>query len=229
MMDMPKDRLPKGGDTSIDEGWVDKQLSILMYGPVALDLQEWDLFEPTDRFYRLLEDGDEGCLGQATEEVCDHLALSPAPSVTYELGLRMAPESAGEHRGNGGERGHIRMPLACVGKPPLIGAVLAHEVCHEMLARRPGLVPNSEELEPFTDLVSFAAGLGKLVLNGTVTPLAPFVNEAEVVGYLSPELKAYAFLSMNKLRGVSAQAARTDLTERALRILDSYKESQEQS
>jgi hypothetical protein len=81
----------------------------------------------------------------------------------------MKPEAAGQIRFNRGLRSHIQIPLFYVGKPHALGAILAHELSHEVLTEESITDDSIDELEMLTDLTSIALGLGMLVLNGTIS------------------------------------------------------------
>lgn len=180
------------------------------------------LFEPTPALYKKLESGDDSDLETVAIEMCKYLELNNAPAVVYEWGLKMKPEVAGQIRYSGSTRSQIQIPLFYVGKPHELGAILAHELTHEFLACEGITCDNVDELEQLTDLASISIGLGKLVLNGTVSILVPSTGEHHVLGYLTPELKAYTYQKINKQYKIRNVAAKEHLTENALRILKAF-------
>ena len=204
----------------MDEKWVDHWLAELAGQLGRINGTPWALFEPTADFYSWLESGDDGDLAAAEAALGRHLGLRLLPPVAYEWGLRMKPEVAGQIRAKGSSLSRIQIPLYYAGKPHALGGILAHELTHEYLARLN--LPDGQQLadlEPQTDLASIALGLGKLVLNGTVTVMAAATGEVQTIGYLSPELKAYAYRQVNRQRAVADGVARACLTDGALRLL----------
>jgi hypothetical protein len=182
----------------------------------------WTVFEPTLTFYRRLESGDDNDLEMAADEIGRHLEILTLPYVTYEWGLKMKPEVAGQIKYGGGLRSQIQIPLYYVGKPDALGGILAHELTHEFLALQNIKSTNMDETEPLTDLTSIALGLGKLVLNGTVSALLPSTGESHILGYLSPELKVYAFMQVNQQHKIPKEKLTENFTENALKLLRTY-------
>jgi len=180
------------------------------------------LFQPTPAVYEKLESGDDDDLESVVVEICKYLELNNPPAVVYEWGLKMKPEAAGQIRNSGSSRSQIQVPLFYVGKPHELGAILAHELTHEFLACEGIACDNLDELEQLTDLASISIGLGKLVLNGTVSIVAPSTGQHHVLGYLAPQLKAYAYQKLNKQYKIRDMAAKEYLTENALRILKAF-------
>lgn len=203
----------------MDQVWVDRWLDSLDSQALSATRRAWALFAPVARFYALLETGEDHDLQSATDEVSRHLGLPTQPSVTYEWGLKMQPQVAGQIHLRSGQRSHIQIPLFYVGKPHALGGILAHELTHEFLACAGIACTGDEEGELLTDLASIARGLGRLVLNGSISMVAPQTGEAQILGYLSPELKAYAYRRVNQERSVPDAKARELLTPEALRWL----------
>lgn len=201
------------------EAWVDTYLRDINARLGLNHMANWSLFEPTPQFYARLDTGDDGDLQTVVLEIGLHIGLSILPQADYELSLKMSPEVAGEIRFHAGSPSHIRIPLYYVGKPHELGTILAHEVIHQRLALCNMPVCTEEEYEKITDLASFALGLGKLVLNGTVYDTVAGTGEARTLGYLSPWTKAYAYALVNRLHRVSDHEALRNLTDMAQSIL----------
>ena len=203
----------------MDEQWVNKWLEIL-----GLSLNKaGDLFkpfEPSRDFYDALLSGEDHDLEVGAEHVGRHLGLAAVPSAAYEWGLKMKPEVAGQIKLADDRRNAIQIPLSSIGKPYFLGAILAHELTHDLLYCSGITCPNLEELERLTDLAAIAVGLGKLILNGIITELLPGTGQAVTLGYLSPDLTAYAFKVVNKRHLVSDADARKNLAAEALKMLD---------
>lgn len=181
--------------------------------------RDWKLFEATPEFYAKLETGDEGDVLAAAQELAAHLELSVPPSVTYEWTLSM-PEAAGRIRTPGTVLARIQIGLDYVGKPLALGAILAHELTHQVLRLRGIGSTDRDEDERLTDLAATALGLGKLMLNGVVTGVAPYSGESRILGYLSPELQAYAYRRVVEKHRVPKAAVRAGLTQEAIMRLE---------
>lgn len=203
----------------MDRVWVDQWVKTL---GDRLGKAKWIFFEPTSQFYARLATGDDADLQAATAEIGRHLELIVCPSVTYEWGLRIKPEVAGQIRIASGLRSLVQIPLFYVGKPLALGGILAHELMHEFLAGKAVVCDTTDELEQLTDLACIFVGLGKLVLNGTITDLQPSTGKSRMVGYLSPELKVYAFRRVNEIHCISVRLAREHLSEDAVQLLEHF-------
>jgi len=201
--------------------WVEYWLEILSVNIESSRRSTWTVFEPTPTFYRRLESGDDDDLEMAADEIGRHLEILTLPYVAYEWGLKMKPEVAGQIKYGSGLRSQIQIPLYYVGKPDALGGILAHELTHEFLAFHNIKFTNLDETEQLTDLASIALGLGKLVLNGTVSELLPSTGEGHILGYLSPELKVYAFMQVNQQYKIPKEKLTENLNENALKLLRS--------
>lgn len=202
--------------------WVEYWLEILSVNIESSRRSKWTVFEPTSIFYRRLESGEDDDLEMAADEIGRHLEILTLPDVTYEWGLKMKPEVAGQIKCGNGLRSQIQIPLYYVGKPDALGGILAHELTHEFLIFQNIRLNNIAENEQLTDLASIALGLGKLVLNGTVSTLLPSTGESHVLGYLSPELKVYVYTKVNQQHKIMKRQLTENLTENALKLLKSY-------
>lgn len=159
----------------IDKTWVDHWLNVL--GARVTKTSRWALFEPSEEFYEKLETGEDEDLKIAAAEIGRHLELDTLPSMTYQWGITMDPNAAGQIRQQGGQNSHIEIPLFYVGKPFALGAIITHELTHYFLNTERLVLPEKVENEQLTDLASMALGLGKLVLNGTVADHLQTVRE----------------------------------------------------
>jgi len=200
--------------------WVDRWVGILVEQVLHVNLVQWEPFEPTPAFYANLGSGDEGDVAIAAREIGSFLLLPVVPSVTYEWGIRMSPQTAGQIHMLQDRKSHIQIPLYYVGKPHALGAILAHELAHERLASTAGArYASVEEMERVTDLASVVLGLGKLVLNGLITEVAPPTGERQVLGYLSPDLVAHGYRCMTRRCGIADNLVRRNLTEAAVALV----------
>jgi hypothetical protein len=200
--------------------WVDYWLGVLIDQVFRVDLPQCQAFEPTPAFYANLVSGDEGDAARAAQEIGRFLLLPVIPSVMYEWGIRVSPQTAGQIHIQQGRKSHIQIPLYYVGKPHALGAILAHELTHERLASTAGVTYASvEEMERVTDLASVVLGLGKLVLNGLITEVAPPTGERQVLGYLAPDAIAYAYLYVTRRCGITEDLMRRNLTDAAVALV----------
>ncbi len=131
----------------------------------------------------------------------------------------MKPEAAGQIRMSRGRRSHIQIPFFYVGKPRALGAILAHELSHEFLAQMGIWLESLEENERLTDLASIAAGLGKLVMNGSVAEAGYATGHMEILGYLRLDEKAYAYWQTSNQHSIPTQRAKEHLTSEAINHL----------
>jgi len=203
----------------VDRKWVDAQLSGLEPKLALTALASSNVFEPDAGFYRLLESGLDDELSAASAGVASHLKLQPAPSVAYEWGIKMRPEHAGTITLRATTPGVVVIPMAYVGRPWALGAILAHELTHQFMFFAGLRLPDPVDDEPLTDLVSIAVGLGKLVLNGAIVEKGLGTYEATMLGYMPAELKAYAYVEVCRMRSVEPSVVRESLNESALGLL----------
>ena len=72
--------------------------------------------------------------------------------------------------------------------------------------------------EKLTDAASIVAGLGKLVLNGTMTEMADATGEMQVLGYLDIRERIELYNRINAYHGISNCKAKKHLTNDALNL-----------
>lgn len=176
----------------------------------------WNLFEPSEKFYSALLSGEDSDLYEAAKALAEHIDIPPLRSVSYEWGLVMPTSVAGRIHIHSATGSKIQIPLFYVGKPLPLGAILAHELTHQMLAIHGIWCEEESENEQLTDAASIVVGLGKVVLNGTITELAETTGETQLLGYLDPSLRVNLYATVNRLHGVSASAATKHLTNAAI-------------
>jgi hypothetical protein len=95
----------------------------------------------------------------------------------------------------------------------VLGAVLAHELTHELLASRGIWLQDQTENELLTDLACISLGAGKLVLNGSVLAAGP--RSDVVVGYLPLDLRCMAYLDVGRRLHLGIEQLTYGLTEAA--------------
>ena len=178
----------------------------------------WGLFEPSDTFYSKLLSGETADLYEAAKALADHLGIPPLRSVSYEWGLVMPTNVAGRIHIHSVAESRIQIPLFYVGKPHPLGAILAHELSHQLLAIHGISCEEENENEQLTDAASIVAGLGKVVLNGTITELAEATGETQLLGYLDPDTKINLYARVNFIHNISAATATKCLTRAAMNL-----------
>lgn len=176
----------------------------------------WELFDPTQDFYSRLLSGEDSDLCHAVKILADHMGIPPLRSVSYEWGLLMPNTVAGRIHVISTAESRIQIPLFYVGKPHPLGAILAHELSHQMLAIHGIWSENEIENEQLTDAASIIVGLGKVVLNGTITEVAEATGETQLLGYIDPCLRVDLYARVNELHGISANVATENLTNAAI-------------
>lgn len=173
----------------------------------------WRLFEPSPAFWNLLSTEHDRDLQRATYQLGQHLNLLNIPQAEYTLSLLMNFGQAGGIRGSGSRTSSIEIPMAYVGLPYAVGAILAHEITHHYLAEYRLGYHKEAENERFTDLASLANGLGKLVLNGLSAQAQPYLVEDTAFGYISSEEKVYAYRKVCQQYKVPPAEMETNLLE----------------
>jgi len=192
----------------VDHDWVRRELDLLF---TALRGETRHLFEPEISFYERLRSGEETDLQEAIQEICEYLSLPSIPSGCYEWGLNIPMHVAGQIRQPGTALSLIQIPLFYVGKPYLIGAILAHEVCHQLLALKGIWYDEVDENECLTDLACFASGLGKLTLNGMSAEASDVPGMQAVLGYIGPELNLFAYMISIQNYGISPEISKGNI------------------
>ena len=189
-----------------------QRLAPLCYRP------NWKLFDPIDSFYSSLLSGEDSDLYDAAKILAEHISIAPVQSVSYEWGLTMPGSVAGRIHIHSDAGSKIQIPLFCVGKPLSLAAILAHELSHQLLAHNGIWLADEDENEQLTDAASIVAGLGKVVLNGTVTELAEATGETQFLGYLKPQMRIDLYTRVNSIRGIHANVAKKHLTSAAINL-----------
>jgi hypothetical protein len=203
----------------MNEKWVDLKMNELslklgIFRPNPSDF----FFEPTEEVYARLGSEDEQDLQYVAAEIARRLGILLAPSVTYDWGLKMEPEVAGQIK-TVNSIYNIRIPFFYVGKKHALGAILAHEMAHAFLFSRSISLDDPNENELFTDLAAVFIGLGKLFINGLISMTNEYSRETSTFGYLSPELIAYCYRRVIAYRFIDEDIAARNLTPEALKRL----------
>lgn len=200
----------------MNRNWVDAKLEML-----ALKLSDFNVtsvdsrrffFEPSQDAYKKLASGDETDLQYVASSIATHLRILSVPTVRYDWGLKMEPEVAGQIR-SAVYLSYIQIPFFYVGKKYSLGGILAHELTHALLYSRGISLEDSKENELLTDLAAAFAGLGKLLLNGSL-------DEGGGLGYLSLDLIAYCVKKLCHLYVIDMETALANLTSEARRLVE---------
>jgi hypothetical protein len=182
------------------------------------DRPNWSLFEPSQDFYSRLTSGEDADLVAAAKAITDHIAIPPLLAVTYEWGLLMPASAAGRIHIKSVDSSKIQIPLFYVGKPFALGAILAHELTHQLLALHGIWDKNEAENEQLTDAASFMAGLGKLVLNGSISEIAAETGETELLGYLDLPTRIDLYNRIADYHAIQDSVRAANLTPRAVNL-----------
>jgi len=196
---------------TLDNAWVDSQVKAVasVVGPFRDECDGFH-FEPTTQFYEALGSDNETCLQDAAAEIAFHLRLPAVPPVDFDWGIKMDPQHAGQVRFDHPEA-PIQIPFQYAGRAYVLGAILAHELCHVFMTVQRIRAASDAELEPLTDVTTVCAGLGKLSLNGTLPDDNGNPTIRLQLGYVPHDLLVYAFVHVNKLKGIPEERARLHL------------------
>jgi len=196
---------------NLNKQWVDEQITAVasVIGAFRGGCEDFH-FEPTTRLYEALGSDDEGGLQDAASEIASHLGLPAVPPVDFDWGIKMEPQHAGQVRFDHPEA-PIRIPFQYAGRAYPLGAILAHELCHVFMTVRRIRAASDAENEPLTDVTTVCAGLGKLSLNGTLPDDNGNPTIRLQLGYVPHDLLVYAFVHVNKLKGIPEERARLHL------------------
>lgn len=207
-----------------DEKWIDVRLEMLSRHLTGYVSGKRTLFEPTGPFYEALETGEDADLARAASEICEFIGLRTCPAVSYEWGIKLPPGAGGQIARYGNDS-FIGIPIFFVGRPAALGRILSHEITHAFLHRIPFSGALAEENEPLTDLASIYLGLGKAILNGFEVVTSPVEKRGFVLGYLDARLTAYAYTKVLGILDIDEKAARANLNQGAIMLLESHKSS----
>ena len=199
--------------------WIDKHINVLsnILNESFLESNHF-FYEPTQKVYDRLKSDEEEDVQSIVIEISRKLNISPVPFVSYEWGLKMDPNVAGEIRSYN-QQYHIRIPLYYVGKQHAIGTIIAHEMSHAFLFSKHIGIENNHENEMFTDLAAIYIGLGKLLLNGLNNILHEYSNDGYTLCYLEPNLLYYAYKKVNEIRCIEKDVSTQNLTSEVIEKL----------
>jgi hypothetical protein len=202
----------------MNKEWVDYRIEFLSakLGPFRVNPTEF-YFEPTEEVYERLASGEESDIQSVASEIGKHLAINNTPFVTYEWGLKMELEVAGQINTN---TGVIRIPFYFVGRKYALGTILAHEMTHSFLYSRGIRLDDVKLNEMFTDLAGVFVGLGKLYLNGIISDSNDCSTESITLCYLPPWLIGYCYNRVNELRSINAETSLRNLLPQAKRLIN---------
>jgi len=202
---------------TINYAWVDSQIKAVasVIGSFRSECAGFH-FEPAPQFYEALGSDNEACLQDAACELASHLQLPFVPPVSFDWGIKMEPQHAGQVRFDHPDA-PIQIPFQYAGRAYVLGAILAHELCHVFMKVRRIRAASEAENELLTDLTTVCAGLGKLSLNGTFPDDNGNPTIRLQLGYVPHDLLMYAFVQVNKLKRIPDERARLHLIP-AIRI-----------
>ena len=211
------------------KSWIDEKIDYLL--PLLGGASSKDfLFEPTQKFYEnlseidlipsiddVLRNIDEDrppfiSFDVATDIISKHLGgviprieFHPFSSNTYGPGIAGRIQVGGTSR-------EIQISSDYKEKSMEIGAILAHEISHDVLFSKNITLPDTYENEKLTDLAAVVLGLGKLSLNGMESITTGMMKK---LCYLSFSDIVYAYVKVNSINKVPTPNYFTNLTFKA--------------
>ncbi|HEY3357281.1 MAG TPA: hypothetical protein VGQ83_28785 [Polyangia bacterium] len=214
---MPAPALATLHDTT--RGWVARRLAALS-GALLLPCPVRDgfLFAASPEFYRLCTESVL-TLQTAARRVIDHLGLDCDAVV---VAFRSDLPGAGRIERDGG-RYFIEIATAFRHDGRALGAILAHECCHILVAERGVRRLETVEDEVHVDLTAMLAGLGALTLNGiadtTETRGEVTIERHRSFGYLRAPLLRAAYAEVSARLGLGWRRALEPLAEGEWQVL----------
>ncbi len=201
-------------------GWVSRRLRDLSAALLLpCPTRDGFLFPADPDFYRLCTDSVVTLQG-AAKRILQHVGLTcdlvvvtfrsdlPHPGRIEHDGSSFFVEINSQHRGDG----------------PALGAILAHECCHILVAARGVGRLGTVEDEVHVDLASILAGLGPLTLNGVDESQQQrgdvIVLQQRSFGYLRAPLLCHAYARTASLLGLDRARAVSDLRGTAREAVD---------
>lgn len=204
----------------VDYSWVYKETINLE--SITSIINPWTLFSPTQEVYGKLASGDQRELQYVVDLLGNHFNLSRVPRVKYDWSLKIPVHAVGQIRNPGSEVSVIRIPFSSVGKPYTIGATLAHEMSHQILALNGKYYPDINENEKLTDLASIAVGFGKLVLNGLALEASGVEDLSVDLGYIGNDTKLFSYLLICNLNRISLFDTNSHLAKDVVFLLEEF-------
>jgi hypothetical protein len=205
-------------DFCTNSGWIVRQIGIMRQKKIHPPFEPF-LFEPTDAVYALLASSRTVDLQEFVHQLCEHIKLSPVPTVTYDWDLTIEGSTVGLANLDS-IFPKISVRLSYTNRPRELGALLAHEVTHHYLHRASFRSTDRDENERLTDLAAVFLGFGKLMLNGAdvrydAKKKAP-IKKPVKLGYLTMADLACAYDKVCCLNGVSTTEWTTHLSAEAV-------------
>lgn len=200
--------------------WVHEEMKNLER--VVSIIDPWSLFAPTHEIYGKLASGNQYELQVVVDLLGRHLNLSRVPAAKYDWSLKIPLHAGGQIRNPGSEVSVIRIPFSSVGKPYAIGATLAHEMSHHLLALNEMYYPDVDENEKITDLTSIAVGFGKLVLNGLALEASGVDGVALDLGYIGTDTKLFSYLLTCTQHRISSFDTHSHLAKDVVILLEQF-------
>jgi len=223
--------------------WIDKQMGFLTgrLGVYRLNAGDDFFFEPTPGFYGFISQGTTDCLNEAIRMLADHIESRTAPVieewkgsydplVTSDYDWTKDKTPPGMIRYRGPNHSRIEINIANKYSPHIMGGILAHELTHHFLDLKGVSHADVEENEQLTDLATAYLGLGKLTLNGyepiswTQLKQQKRIDYTYQVGYLSTEALAAIIYQVCRLRSISIEIAKRNLSDSALNLFEGLDE-----
>lgn len=223
----------------ITSEWIEAQIRFLniRLGLFKLSAGQEFFYDPTPGFYGFISQGSVSALNEAMRMLSDFVLAPSSPVIEewegpanplvlrdYEWSNQKDPP--GLIRYDGPLRSRIQIAITNKHTPFIMGAILAHELIHHVLANKDIGYPNVEENERFTDFATVFLGLGKLTLNGyepiewSISKLDKTSTYTYQVGYLSSPEIADVFQCICDFRSIAPQEVQSNLTPVARNHLD---------
>lgn len=218
----------------ITPDWIDTQIGFLnlrlgIYKPSAgRDF----FFDPTPGFYGFISQGSTPALNEAMRMLADHIIAPSSPRIEEWDGpanpLTTEDHDWSAQKGPPGMihydsplRSRIKIAVTNKHTPHIMGAILAHELTHHLLANKHIGYPDEGEDERLTDFATVFLGLGKLTLNGydpiqwCVPRIDKVVTYTYQVGYLSAREIADTMCRICSFRSIPLSDVQSNLTSSA--------------
>jgi hypothetical protein len=204
----------------VNYSWINTEL--IKLERITSNIKPWSLFLPTNDIYEKLATGDTCELQNVVDLMSNHLKLSHIPIAKYDWSLKIPFHAIGQIKNSGTEVSVISIPFSSVGKPYAIGAILAHEMSHQILALSKMYYPNLDENEKLTDLASIAIGFGKLVLNGLAIEASGVEGMSVNLGYIGNDVKLFSYLTTCSKHKINLSDTYSYLTKDVVSLLEKF-------
>ncbi len=215
----------------ITSEWIEEQITFLnmRMGLFKVASGHEFFYDPTPGFYGFISQGSVSALNEAMRILSDFV-LAPSfpvigewegpanPLVIQDFDWSNQKDPPGLIHYDGPLRSRIQIAITNKHTPYIMGAILAHELTHHVLANKNIGYPDTEENERLTDFATVFMGLGKLTLNGyepiewNITKPEKTITYKYNVGYLSSREIADIFQHICSFRSIEPQKAQSNLT-----------------